>query len=92
MEDGKYLHNSLHIALRALFYDTSTTGAKNIFLYLRDLILPKKVEQYWELGLGQSRSLKSPTHPGPLLRPNGSLDRHGKVEKSGPDRSFIRKK
>ena len=32
------------------------------------------------------------TIAGPLVRPNGSLDRHGKVEKSGPDRSFIRKK
>ena len=29
--------------------------------------------------------------PGPLVRPNGSLDRHGKVEKSRPDWSFVRK-
>ena len=37
-------------------------------------------------------SLLSSLLAGPLVRPNGSLDRHGKVEKSGPDRSFIRKK
>ena len=57
----------------------------------------KIAEQQGRIGKNKKRQIvilvrKTKRSSGPLVRPNGSLDRHGKVEKSGPDRSFIRKK